>query len=179
MPRAYSLIDGLVCAPWLDSFVPRTTPFKHITMFGIWTHTFAFFFQVPSLFKIRPPNSEKPDDVECCRGSVNGKPPGTADDTHATSITKSPGAMSIEIDAPVPYEPPLGEILSEGSTSCIVNVAIGVVIKCPRSSWWHSETAADKWFVRDVKRSFEVEEQLLQILGLHPRIIKTSEIDRN
>jgi hypothetical protein len=82
-------------------------------------------------------------------------------------------AINIEKDDPVPYEPPLGEILGEGSTSRIARVVPGVVIKCPRFSWWHSQSAVDKWFVRDMKQSFEVEERLLQILGLHPRIIES------
>jgi hypothetical protein len=76
-------------------------------------------------------------------------------------------------EKPVPYEPLLGEILGEGSTSRIARVAPGVIIKCPRFSWWHSKTRVDKWFIRDMKRSFEVEERLLQILGLHPRIIES------
>lgn len=96
-----------------------------------------------------------------------------ADDTHGMPITEGPGAINVEDDGPVPYEPLLGEILGEGSTSRIARVAPGVVIKCPRFSWWHSKTAADKWFVRDMKRSFEVEERLLQILGRHPRIVES------
>lgn len=153
---------------------------------SIWNHGFAFFsvlgyhlyrlvlFKVPSLFKNRLPNREKPDDVERCGGPVNGnQSPGAADDTHAILITEGPGAISTEKEGPVPYEPPVGEILGEGSTCHIARVAPGVIIKYPRFSWWHSKNAADKWFVRDMKRSFEVEEQLLQILGLHPRIIES------
>jgi hypothetical protein len=90
------------------------------------------------------------------------------------SIIESPDAINIEKETPVPYEPPLlGEVLGKGSTSRITRVAPGVIIKCPRFSWWHSKTAVDKWFVRDMKRSFEVEEQLLQILGQHRRIIQS------
>ena len=100
-------------------------------------------------------------------------PTGTADDTHSTSITQAPNAIIIEQDDLVPYEPPLDGILGEGSTCRIARVAPGVIIKYPRFSWWNSKTAADKWFVRDIKRSFEVEERLLQILGLHPRIIES------
>lgn len=81
--------------------------------------------------------------------------------------------MNIEKDDPVPYEPVVGEILGEGPTSRIARVAPGVIIKYPRFSWWKSKTVADKWFARDMKRSFEVEERLLQILGLHPRIIES------
>lgn len=153
---------------------------------SIWNHGFGFFsalryylyrlilFKVPSLFKVRLPNREKPGDVECCKGPLNGKQhPGTAVDTHTASIAECPGAVGIENEDSVPYEPLLGDILGEGSTSRIARVAPGVIIKCPRFSWWHSKTATDKWFVRDMKRSFEVEERLLQILGLHPRIIES------
>jgi hypothetical protein len=105
---------------------------------------------------------------------VNGKQPsGMADDTYAASVTEEPDAINIEKDYPVPYEPLVGEILGEGPTSRIARVAPGVIIKYPRFSWWKSKTVADKWFVRDMKRSFEVEERLLQILGLHPRIIES------
>ena len=149
---------------------------------SIWNHSFAFFsilrchilFKLLSIFKILLPNRERPDDVECCRRPVNGKQPScTADDAHATSNTEHPVAIHVEKDDPVPFEPLLGEILGEGSTSRIARLAPGVIIKCPRFSWWHSKTAADKWFVRDMKRSFEVEERLLQILGPHPRIIES------
>lgn len=77
-----------------------------------------------------------------------------------------------EIAEPVLYEPPFNEILGEGSTSLIGRVNPGVVIKCPRYSWWHSEAAENHPFVKDIKRNFEVEEQLLDILGMHPRIIR-------
>ncbi|CAG8177271.1 unnamed protein product [Penicillium nalgiovense] len=90
------------------------------------------------------------------------------------SIVESPDAINIEKESPVPYDPPLlDEILGEGSTSRIARVAPGVIIKCPRFSWWHSKAAVDKWFVRGMRRSFEVEERLLQILGQHPRIIES------
>lgn len=95
------------------------------------------------------------------------------DNTHATSNTERPVAIHLERDDPVPYEPLPGEVLGEGSTSRIARLAPGVIIKYPRFSWWHSKTAADKWFVRDMKRSFKVEERLLQILGPHPRIIES------
>lgn len=99
------------------------------------------------------------------------------DSTHATSTTEDSVATNINEDAPVEdtlviYEPVVGEALGEGSTCYIARVAPGVIIKYPRFSWWYSETAALKWFVQDMKRSFEVEERLLQIIGLHPRIIQ-------
>lgn len=73
-------------------------------------------------------------------------------------------AKNIDEDTAVPYEPPFGEILGELSTSRIVRVAPDVIIKCPRFAWYYSEKAVEKWFVRAVKGSFEVEERLLHIL---------------
>lgn len=122
-------------------------------------------------------NCETPDDVECCKSPVNGElaqSPGTADDTHATlPLTKSPDAITTEEHIPIPYEPLLGDILGDGSTSRIARIAPGVIIKCPRFSRWHSVKAPEKWFVRDMKRGFEVEERLLKLLGLHPRIVES------
>lgn len=86
---------------------------------------------------------------------------------------ETPDAKNIDEDTAVPYEPPLGESLGELSTSRIARVASGVITKCPRFAWYYSEKAAEKWFVRDMKRSFEVEERLLHILGPHPRIIES------
>ncbi|CAI7592798.1 unnamed protein product [Penicillium palitans] len=76
------------------------------------------------------------------------------------------------IPNPVIYEPRLGETLSQGSTSLIVRLTPGVVVKCPRYSWWHSGAVNTTSFVKDIKHSFEVEEQLFDILGTHPRIIR-------
>ncbi|KAL4865527.1 hypothetical protein BDV12DRAFT_188113 [Aspergillus spectabilis] len=78
---------------------------------------------------------------------------------------------STEIPELVPYEPPL-EIINNGSTSLIGRLKPGVVLKFPRYSWWHSETAESHTFVRDIKHSFCVEEQILRILGDHPRIVR-------
>ncbi|KAL4913981.1 kinase-like domain-containing protein [Aspergillus aurantiobrunneus] len=41
----------------------------------------------------------------------------------------------------------------------------------PRYSWWHLSVEPTHDFVKDIKKSFQVEEQILQILGLHPRIV--------
>ena len=109
---------------------------------------------------------------------MESQPLDMADDTYAASITEEPGVVNIEQDYLVPYEPVVGQILGEGSTSRIALVAPGVIIKYPRFSWWDSKKAADKWFVQDIKRSFEVEERLLQILGLHPRIIESASLQR-
>lgn len=48
----------------------------------------------------------------------------------------------------------------------------GVIIKCPRFSWWHSEGSETRSFVKDIKKSFYIEERVLDILDTHPRIIR-------
>ena len=73
---------------------------------------------------------------------------------------------------PVPYEPPFDGIIGQGSTSLIARLKPGIVVKYPRYSWWHSKAAETNSFVKDMKRNFEVEEQLLGILGTNPRIIR-------
>ncbi|KAJ0420583.1 hypothetical protein BJY00DRAFT_313001 [Aspergillus carlsbadensis] len=79
--------------------------------------------------------------------------------------------VSSKIPELVPYEPSL-ETLSQGSTSIIKRVKPGIVIKSPHFSWWDSETASTSTFVKDIKRSFDVEQQILRILGDHPRIVQ-------
>ncbi|KAL4876691.1 kinase-like domain-containing protein [Aspergillus karnatakaensis] len=78
---------------------------------------------------------------------------------------------STEIPDLLPYNPPL-EIINSGSTALIGRIKPGVVLKFPRYSWWHSPTASSHSFVRDIKHSFLVEEQILRILGDHPRIVR-------
>lgn len=118
-------------------------------------------FRIPALFTLRPLDREKPgdhnDDFECCEGHVN---------------RGRPGSRKYRRRCAGVYEPVVGEIFGEGSTCHIARVAPGVIIKYPRFSWWYSEIAALKWFVRNMKRSFEVEERPLEIIGLHPRIIQ-------
>ncbi|KAI2764155.1 hypothetical protein DTO012A8_9517 [Penicillium roqueforti] len=76
------------------------------------------------------------------------------------------------IGNPVIYEPSVGKALTHGSTSLIVRLKPGVIVKCPRYSWWHSDTADATSFVKDIKHSFEVEERLFDILGTHPSIVR-------
>ncbi|OJD12316.1 serine/threonine protein kinase [Emergomyces pasteurianus Ep9510] len=72
----------------------------------------------------------------------------------------------------VVYDPHLKEVLDHGSTSIITRIKPGVVLKSPRYSWWHSPTAESHDSVKHIKHSFNVEEQILEILGDHSRIIK-------
>ncbi|OAX83499.1 hypothetical protein ACJ72_02133 [Emergomyces africanus] len=72
----------------------------------------------------------------------------------------------------VAYDPHLKEVLDHDSTSIITRIRPGIVLKSPRYSWWHSPTAESHDSVKHIKHSFNVEEQILGILGDHPRIIK-------
>lgn len=118
--------------------------------------------------------SQKSDDLEGgVHTSRNDSP--TIVDNSWGSAKEDQAVISGEIAHPadpVPYEPHFNEVLSKGSTSLIARVKPGVVVKCPRYSWWHSKAADNHPFVKDIKRSFEVEERLLHILGTHPRIIR-------
>nr|KMM68416.1 hypothetical protein CPAG_04743 [Coccidioides posadasii RMSCC 3488] len=72
----------------------------------------------------------------------------------------------------VAYDPLVKEVVDHGSTSIITRIKPGVVLKSPRYSWWHSPSAESHDSVRHIKHSFNVEEQILGILGDHPRIIQ-------
>jgi hypothetical protein len=73
---------------------------------------------------------------------------------------------------PVVYRPTVDKILNCGSTSIIGRLKPGVVLKSPRYSWWSCPAVEAHNSVKDIKHSFNVEEQILRILGEHPRIIK-------
>jgi hypothetical protein len=88
------------------------------------------------------------------------------------TIEESEAVSSSKTSEPVIYDLPLKEIVNQGSTSMVARVKPGFVLKSPRYSWWHSEIAETHNFVRDIKHSFSVEEQILGILGKHPRIIR-------
>lgn len=113
-----------------------------------------------------------PDDLEGYGHhlSVQNYSPTTADNSLG-SAKEDHSILPGVIEDPVLYEP-FNDILSQGSTSLIARVKPGIVIKYPRYSWWHSKAAISHPFVKDIKRSFEVEERLLDILGIHPRIIR-------
>ncbi|ODH13540.1 serine/threonine protein kinase [Paracoccidioides brasiliensis] len=72
----------------------------------------------------------------------------------------------------VAYDPLVKEVLDHGSTSIITRIKPGVVLKSPRYSWWHSPTAEFHDSVKHIKHSFNVEVQILGILGDHSRIIR-------
>lgn len=69
------------------------------------------------------------------------------------------------------YNPIVEEVLGSGSTSIVGRLGPGVVLKYPRFSWWDSPAIETHHIVQDIKRSFEVEEQILKILGPHPNLI--------
>lgn len=138
---------------------------------GYFFHGAMGFFPriVPQFFGIFYSAREKPDDLEGCGHHLSkNDSPTIAKDNASGSAKEDQG----EIADLVLYEPPFNETLSQGSTSLIARVNLGVVIKCPRYSWWHSEAAENHPFIKDIKRNFEVEERLLDILGIHPRIIR-------
>ncbi|CAG7929304.1 unnamed protein product [Penicillium olsonii] len=127
---------------------------------------------VPPFIRNSSSTGEEPDDLERCgRPQLNNDYPAIAK-TLALGLNEEDQVLPGGIADLVRYEPRCNETLSQGSTSLIVRMKPGVVVKCPRYSWWHSKTADAHPFVKDIKRSFEVEEQLLDILGAHPRIIR-------
>ncbi|CAG8207355.1 unnamed protein product [Penicillium salamii] len=123
---------------------------------------------VPPFIKNSLSTPEEPDDLERCGRDT----PSITNNNILKSNEEEQYASVGEVASLVPYEPLSNEPLSQGSTSLITRIKPGVVVKCPRFSWWHSETADSNPFVKDIKRNFEVEEQLLDILGAHPRIIR-------
>lgn len=123
---------------------------------------------VPPFIKNSLSTPEEPDDLERCGRDT----PSITNNNILKSNEEEQYASVGEVASLVPYEPLSNEPLSQGSTSLITRINPGVVVKCPRFSWWHSETADSNPFVKDIKRNFEVEEQLLDILGAHPRIIR-------
>ncbi|EKV12769.1 Tyrosine-protein kinase, catalytic domain [Penicillium digitatum] len=114
----------------------------------------------------------KSDDIESCGHPLTeNDSPAVAKNHVLGSIEEYQAVLPGKTADPVLYEPQLGETLSQGSTSLIVRLKPGIVVKCPRYSWWYSRAAEASSFVKDIKRSFEVEERLFDILGTHPRII--------
>ncbi|KAL3470112.1 kinase-like domain-containing protein [Aspergillus californicus] len=114
-----------------------------------------------------------PDDhKEWGRQLSENDPPTIAKDNTSGLAKEDQAVFSGVIADAFLYEPPFTETLSQGSASLIARVSPGVVVKVPRYSWWHSEAASNHPFVKGIRRNFEVEEQLLDILGIHPRIIR-------
>lgn len=82
-------------------------------------------------------------------------------------------AKGHHLDEPlVANDPPSGEVLSNGSTAIVTRIGDGLVLKSPRYSWWHLSTESTHDLVKDMKKSFRAEEQIFQILGVHPRIVQ-------
>ncbi|KAL4747538.1 hypothetical protein BDW72DRAFT_182534 [Aspergillus terricola var. indicus] len=59
-----------------------------------------------------------------------------------------------------------GEVLGIGSTASIIKVGNGTVLKSPHRTQLSKET------LEEIKKSFQVEEEIFRILGTHPRIIQ-------
>jgi hypothetical protein len=75
---------------------------------------------------------------------------------------------------PTVYDPHIGKILRYGSTCVIRRLREGVILKSPRWRWWEPSDTIASASIKIVKRSFSVEQQILEILGEHPRIIRYS-----
>lgn len=88
------------------------------------------------------------------------------------SIEEATTVISNRTSGPVVYSPTVEKVLNYGSTSVIGRLKAGVVLKSPRYSWWSSPAAEAYDSVKHIRHSFSVEEQILGILGEHPRIIK-------
>ena len=100
------------------------------------------------------------------------EPNHTKETNRNTATEASQHLIFREPSDPVPYEPPFEEVKSKGSTAFVSKVKPGVVLKSPRYSWWHSSTGATHDLVKDIKKSFSVEEQIFELLGEHPRIVR-------
>ncbi|PYI34280.1 kinase-like protein [Aspergillus indologenus CBS 114.80] len=61
-----------------------------------------------------------------------------------------------------------GEVLGIGSTASIIRVGSGTVLKSPH----YARTQLSKETFEEIKKSFKVEEEIISILGTHPRIIQ-------
>ena len=57
-----------------------------------------------------------------------------------------------------------------GSTSALIPLRPGVVLKSPREIW--KESAAYEELREKIKREFLIEREIFQLLGSHPRIVK-------
>ncbi|KAJ5343116.1 uncharacterized protein N7506_002940 [Penicillium brevicompactum] len=135
--------------------------------------SFGFIHRlVPPFIKDYLSTREEPHNLERCGGPLSENDSPTIAKNHVLRLDERDEVVfpSINPDL-VPYEP-FNETLGQGSTSLIARIKPGVVIKYPRFSWWHSEAADSHALIKDIKRGFEVEERLLDILGAHPRIIR-------
>lgn len=56
------------------------------------------------------------------------------------------------------------------STSAIIYLRPGVVLKSPREIW--KESTAYEKLREKIKREFLIEREIFQLLGSHPRIVK-------
>ncbi|CZR52088.1 uncharacterized protein PAC_01965 [Phialocephala subalpina] len=70
------------------------------------------------------------------------------------------------------YNPCLDTILGRGSTSIIGRLRPHVVLKYPRFQWWNQQDGKAHKLADSIRHSFKVEEEILGILGSHPRIIR-------
>lgn len=87
---------------------------------------------------------------------------------------RSEGSVTLtrkEYLRPREYNPCLDTILGHGLTSVIGRLRPHVILEYPQFPWWNQQDGKDK-FVDGIRHSFKVEEEILGILGSHPRIIR-------
>jgi hypothetical protein len=88
-----------------------------------------------------------------------------------TTIEEAATITSNGAPGPVVYRPTIDKILNYSSTSIIRRLKPGIILKSPRYSWWTYPAIEAHNSIKDIKHSFNVKEQILRILGEHPRII--------
>lgn len=71
------------------------------------------------------------------------------------------------------YKPPVLAVLHHSQYAVVARLGHGVVLKYPRYAWWdHPDAEKTQRPFREAKTSFHVEEEILKVLGDHPRIVK-------
>lgn len=67
------------------------------------------------------------------------------------------------------YKPHVQKVLHHSSNAVIARLERGVVLKYSRYAWWEYPESED---VKEAKHAFEVEVEILRVLGHHPRIVQ-------
>ncbi|RSL89861.1 hypothetical protein CEP52_014755 [Fusarium oligoseptatum] len=70
------------------------------------------------------------------------------------------------------YRPQVKEILHHSQNAVVARVDGDVVLKHSRYAWWDYPGSESMLAVQDAKNSFQVEGEILKVLGEHPRITK-------
>lgn len=85
-----------------------------------------------------------------------------------SSPPREPDRLSFNIRG-MDYKPHVQKVLHHSKNAIIARLEHGVVLKYSRYAWWeHPESEA----VKEVKLAFEVEVEILRVLGDHSRIVQ-------